>query len=637
VIPDLVAGHSVGEITAAHVAGALSLPDACELVVARGRGMQELPGGGAMIAVSAPEEDVAESLPERGDAVIAAVNGPRAIVVSGARAAVMAVGRAWRDRGVRVRVLRVSHAFHSPLMDPMLAGLAVEAARLAPADPVIPVASSVTGQFASTGQLVEPGYWAAQARQPVRFADCVRTLADTGAGTFIELGPDGVLSALGPDSMPPRTQDGGRTPAWVPVRLLGHREDAAILTAVARLFTRGIGVDWTGVFGPGRRRWVDLPTYAFQRQRYWPPTAGRQLMPAGGDGADAGFWAAVDQADVAAVAGTLRVAGDAPLSEVLPVLSAWRHQRREQAVLDGWRYRVAWQPIADPQPAMLAGRWLLVVPSGLAGSGVAGDCARMLEDGGAEVVLVEADVSGVDRGVLAARFGVVADRARAFDQNGTGTSPTLRGAGGVLSLLALDGPGRGGDGGDVLAGTLVLAQALGDAGITGRLWVVTSGAVAAGAGEVPDPVQAAVWGLGRVAGLEMPQRWGGLIDISSAGLGGRAAARMRAVLAGDVRGEDQVAIRDAGIVARRLIRAPAPAGATSWRPSGTVLVTGGTGALGGHTGRWAAANGARHVVLASRHGLAAPGAAALAARVATSGAVAAGAGEVPDPVQAAVW
>ena len=123
ITPDVVAGHSIGEITAAHLAGVMSLADACALVAARAQGMQALAGGGAMIAVSATEDEVAGSLPDGGDAVVAAVNGPASVVVSGARAAVMAVGRDWRGRGVRVRVLRVSHAFHSPLTEPMLDGV----------------------------------------------------------------------------------------------------------------------------------------------------------------------------------------------------------------------------------------------------------------------------------------------------------------------------------------------------------------------------------------------------------------------------------------------------------------------------------------------------------------------------------
>ena len=175
-----------------------------------------------------------------------------------------------------------------------------------------------------------------------------------------------------------------------------------------------------------------------------------------------------------------------------------------------------------------------------------------------------------------------------------------------------------------LAGTQALIQALGDAGIEAPLWVLTCGAVAARPGEVlARPVQAMTWGLGRVAGLEHPDRWGGLVDLPpdeplalTSGAGG-AARPVCAVLAGC--GEDQVAIRAAGMLARRLVHALPPRAGKTWVPRGTVLVTGGTGAIGGHVARWAAGRGAPRVVLTSRSGPAAPGAAALAAELAVAG------------------
>ena len=185
----------------------------------------------------------------------------------------------------------------------------------------------------------------------------LQALAGTGAGTFIELGPDGALSVLGPDSTPVESGDGAGGPVWVPVRRPGQAEDTALLTAAARLFVRGVEVDWAPVFGLEQPRWVDLPTYAFQRQRYWPRPVLRPagIPMAGTDDADAGFWAAVDQADVDALATTW-----APTSRCARRwsrwpgccrrLSRWRQRRREQAVLDGWRYRITWQPIADPEP-----------------------------------------------------------------------------------------------------------------------------------------------------------------------------------------------------------------------------------------------------------------------------------------------
>ncbi|HEY7143181.1 MAG TPA: beta-ketoacyl reductase, partial [Streptosporangiaceae bacterium] len=326
-----------------------------------------------------------------------------------------------------------------------------------------------------------------------------------------------------------------------------------LLAALARVHVHGVSVDWAAVTGSGQR--VELPTYAFQRQRYWPQ-ATRGL----------------------------------------------RSREQDRSATQDWRYRVSWVPVPEPSPAMLPGTWLLVVPAGRPGATLAGACARALAARGARTVVVEAAADELDRRTLAARIAADA---------GPGVC-------GVLSLLALDeAPAAGypvlSSG---LAGTQELVQALGDAGLGAPLWVLTCGAVAAGE-ELARPVQAMAWGLGRVAGLEHPDRWGGLIDLPPV-LDERAAARLCAVLAGI--GEDQVAIRGPGILARRLTRAAQPRGGQPWMPGGTVLITGGTGAIGGHVARWLASRGAPGLVLSSRSGPAAPGATALAASLAQAGA-----------------
>ncbi|MCP2170272.1 Acyl transferase domain-containing protein [Goodfellowiella coeruleoviolacea] len=260
--PDYVMGHSAGEITAAHVAGVLSLADACALVAVRSRLMQEMPPG-RMLAVAAPEDRTAELVADQPDVVIAAVNSPSATVVSGPAEAVDRIARRAASAGLRARLLPVGHAFHSLMVEPMLEEFATAIAGLAFQPPRIPVVSNVTGRVVDAAELCSPAYWVRHVRQPVRFADGIGALAEQDVHTFLELGPDAVLGVLAEECV----GDGG-----VCLSAL-HRdrpEPEALLEALTTLHVNGIDVDWAAVFaGTGARR-VDLPTYAFQRHRYWP-------------------------------------------------------------------------------------------------------------------------------------------------------------------------------------------------------------------------------------------------------------------------------------------------------------------------------------------------------------------------------
>ncbi|NJP45313.1 type I polyketide synthase [Actinacidiphila epipremni] len=275
--PDLLAGHSIGEVAAAHAAGTLTLPDAVTLVAARGRLMQELPAGGAMVSVKAAPEEVAEVLAGHDDpaapAGIAALNGPEAVVVAGAEPTVLAVAQELAARGRRTRRLRVSHAFHSALMDPMLDAFGEVVAGLELRAPALPVVSTLTGAPVDPAHFTTPGYWVDHARHAVRFADAVSALHGLGATTFVELGPDGALSGLVRACL----RDGAA--AALPT-LRGDRYEPGVLAAaLAQAHVRGVPVDLAALHGPGARR-VPLPTYAFQRARHWLDAAPAAPLPA---------------------------------------------------------------------------------------------------------------------------------------------------------------------------------------------------------------------------------------------------------------------------------------------------------------------------------------------------------------------
>ncbi|MEU0156029.1 type I polyketide synthase, partial [Micromonospora fulviviridis] len=615
VTPDVLMGHSIGEVVAAHVAGVLPLVDAATLVAARGRLMQALPAGGAMLSVAAAPADVEAVLAEvEGPIGVAAVNGPAAVVVSGGADAVAEVDRRCADRGIRTKRLNVSHAFHSPLMEPMLAEFAAVVSRLELRAPTLPIVSNLTGAPVDPEAVRTAEYWVRHVREAVRFADGVEQLRALGAGTFLEVGPSGVLTALTREILGPDTTS-------VALLRRDRPEPAALLTALAELHVAGVAVDWRKLFAGADPRRVRLPGYAFHRQRFWPEPA-PPAVTGDGTGADAEFWAAVEQADVEALRDQLGAdpaAGADPVQALLPalpVLSSWRRHRHDRSTADGWSYQVVWKPVPVAEGDRPVGRWLLVLPADAAPAWE-DDLLGLFAAAGDEPAVLRVGVDDLDRAALAERLRAVA-----------GERPVA----GVLHLVA--GQDRllsGHPGVSVAAATtLVLLQALTELDLAAPVWCLTSGAVKAGpADRLTDPLQTLVWGLGRAAGVEQPHRWGGLVDLPAA-VDAAVLRRLAAVLAGGS-GEDQVAVRAGGVWGRRLAPAPAPD-----RPAGerwadaTVLVTGGTGALGGHVTRWLLDRGARRVVLVGRRGAATPGLAGLLAEHGADGRVTAAACDMTD-------
>ncbi|GAA3453663.1 hypothetical protein GCM10018962_54960 [Dactylosporangium matsuzakiense] len=589
--PDAVVGHSQGEIAAACAAGMLSLDDAARVVAVRSRAIVALAGTGAMASVAlAPDEVRRRIAAQGGELEIAVVNGPTAVVVSGAVAAVHDFVAACTADDVRARLVDVDYASHSAQVEPVEATLRAGLAGVTGAAGTVPMLSTATGQWLAGPQL-DAGYWYHNLRAPVRFADAVERLVADGYRVFVECSPHPVLTVPVQETAE-AVADGG---AFVVTGSLRRHEGglARFATSAAELFVRGVGVDWAPLLGPAGRV-VDLPTYAFQRRRFWLDAAPGD--PAGGsDPADAAFWGAVRDADVPGLARTLGVAPDA-VAAVLPGLRGWRAGAERRERLDSWRYAVRWAALPEPEPARLEGRWLIVAPAFGQHERVRALTAALQRHGATVEVLRPAGD--------ATRDGFAGSlRASAA------SSPVA----GVVSLLGADATPEPGDPG--LAAEVALVQGLRDADVAAPLWWLTCGVD----GEAPG--QALVWGLGIVAGLDDPARPGGLID-APAELDDAAAGRLCAVLAGAAGDERQLALCPTGLLGRRLERAPLdPARPrTPWRPTGSVLVTGGTGALGAHVARHLAAAGAPRLVLTGRRGPAAPGAAELAAELTALGA-----------------
>ncbi|MFE7562863.1 type I polyketide synthase [Kitasatospora sp. NPDC057500] len=577
--PAAVVGHSQGEIAAACVAGVLSLDDAARVVALRSRELLRLSGRGGMVSLVLTEEAASALIEPWGERLsIAAVNGPRAVVVSGTTEALDELVSACEAAGTRARRIPVDYASHSPQVAGLRDGLLDALAPITPLPGTVPFVST-------TDHAGEPDaeYWYQNLRGTVRFDRAVEQLLRQRHGVFVEVSPHPVLAT----AVQERIEESGRPAAAVGTLRRGEGGPDRLLVSLAEAYVSGAPVDWARLL-PAGARVVDLPTYRFQRQRHWL-VAEREREA--GDPSEAQFWAAVDADDPAGLARLLDGPADG-WQEALPALARWRRDRLTGSELDSWRYRVTWTPLS-PGAAAPSGSWLIVDAPG--GSALGAE----LEHG----------------------LGVPTVRIEGFSPESLGDPGEFAG---VLSLLALN------ERPDVeqpslpagLADTLRLIQGLTALESGAPLWCLTQGAVSVGRS---DPLrslpQAACWGLGRVAGLELPRSWGGLVDLPQR-LGPRTLERLARILAAPV-GEDQLALREAGVFGRRLVRsARAEASAGRGRqPDGTVLVTGGTGAIGAHVARWLAAAGAERLVLTSRRGPAAAGAEELTAELAGSGCV----------------
>nr|WP_194916708.1 type I polyketide synthase [Catenulispora rubra] len=550
--PDLLLGHSLGELTAAHVSGVLSLPDACALVAARGRLMQAAEPGGAMVSVRAEAADVQESLAGYEDRVsIAAINGPQSTVISGDPDAVNEIATGWRIDGVRTKRLRTSHAFHSPHMDPILSEFHAIAAEISYNRAQIPIISSRTGLLATDEQLGSPRYWTDQIRDTVDFRGAMRALEQVGATRYIECGPDAVLCAMAEDNLE-------TAPEYVLPTLRADRPEAHTLTqTLAHAWTTGTDITWTTLprINQNSDPLPDLPTYSFQHTRYWLDAGKPASTPDDRNSHDtgsseAGFWSAVVDGDSEALALELDLDPQQRdhLEALLPALTQW--QRRQHLV-----HRFVWKRLAEGHgtPSMNGHRYSVVVDAAHQDGREAQAIADALTRHGAEAHIVP--VAPEDD--LAETF------ADPVPQPGSSPLAPLTAA---IVLLS-----DAGEAAAPLALRLAAAHAEHANGANGApLWILTRGAVdAIEPDPAPDLHQGAAWGVGRtaVAGSG-PACF--LLDLPPEGLGSttRDADRFMRLLARapePVPAERQLALRASGVFGLRLRRvltlpdaAPAP-------------------------------------------------------------------------------
>ncbi|MEC3981728.1 SDR family NAD(P)-dependent oxidoreductase, partial [Amycolatopsis sp. H20-H5] len=526
---------------------------------------------------------------------LAAVNGPSSVAVSGTPAALDALLAECVSQDVRARRIAVDYASHGPQVETVREEVLRILAPIRPQASPVPFYSTVTGAAIDTTEL-DANYWYTNLRQTVQLEQATRALVTGGHRVFVEVSPHPVLLSGVQETVESESGDPGAV-----LGSLRRDEGGArrFLTSLAEAHTHGVPVEWTSVFADGDPRTVSLPTYAFQRRRFWAdsePAARPVAAP------DTEFWKLVQSGDVKSLAGELGLDGEfASLEAVLPAMSAWHTRSGRQATVDGWRYRVEWSPVTVAADAELSGTWLLVTAED---GQLSDEIAAALHAAGASVRCQVITVVGRER--VAGLVNTALD----------GDVPA-----GIVSLLGLAEESDANGVPSGLSTTVALVQALGELKLEAPLWCVTRGAVAtASVDGTIRPVQAAVWGFGRVAALEHPSRWGGLIDLPEV-FDSRAATRFAGVLAGADH-EDQVAVRPSGVFGRRLVHAPVTGERTTstHRPHGTVLITGGTGGLGARMARWAAEEGADHIVLAGRRGPGAPGADTLRAELENAGA-----------------
>ncbi|MEM8805131.1 MAG: type I polyketide synthase [Cyanobacteria bacterium P01_G01_bin.38] len=606
--PSVVMGHSVGEYVAACIAGVFSLEDGLKLIANRGRLMQFTTRTGGMAAVLADSETVRGIIADS-PVTIAAFNGPNNTVISGPESALGTAIAACSKLGIKSQRLPVSHAFHSPAMEPMLADFREVAEQIDFHPPKIKLISNLTGAVAD-GAVATPDYWCEHVIQPVNFAAGAKTLFRQGCPILLEVGPKPVLLGmaqriLAAEPLPADVKPEKQPQVWLPSLRAGREDWGQMLKTLGTLYTRGIQVDWGSFDRAYDRRRLTLPTYPWQRQRYWIEPTDQQGAQTTQSESPVLKW--IERGQVPQLVQQLQTQNtfsDAEMALLPKLLDSLvqQHRRLQECSynllgdLQKIIYELVWQPQPRAQTAVSSepGSWLILADKGGLGKAL-GD---VLTQQGHRCRLLYADDVAV----------APAERRDALQQVistvlNNGISPVT----GVVSFWSLD-VGHG-DGpawaAEACRDTLYLVQSLVAQETEAKLWLVTHRAVM-------EPSQAGVfqsplWGLGKVMALEHPELWGGLMDVD---IDIQASAKHTqkvdeiAVELLDAQGEDQIAFRDGQrYVARLVPQADAPQPPEAGIHIGedaTYLITGGLGALGLAVANWLVQRGAKQLVLVGR-------------------------------------
>ncbi|WP_082968961.1 type I polyketide synthase [Mycobacterium sp. E2699] len=590
--PDVVLGHSVGQYTAACVAGVFSLEDGMLLMAERGRLFGSLPAGGRMVAVFAAAERVEGLTDEFPSLSVAAYNGANTVLSGPAQDLDEAVAGLTAD-GVRCEWLDTSHAFHSALLDPILDEFESYANRFDFIPPQRMLVCNRTGAALGRSVKLDGAYWRRHARQPVEFAKSVRTLADLGCKVLLEVGPQPVLTAAALRAWP--------DPATAPRAIASLRRNTAdhrqLTEALADAYVLGHLPDFGAAAGPARK--LDLPTYPFQHRQYWYRDNRVRPNQHQNEVASTEAVRLLEDGRIEELAALIDGAGaDQQTLTVLTKLAAQHNQQRKTQSIADARYEISWEKPTAAVSAAGAGEgssWLLIGDD----ADILAPLVDALTAHGHQHRIVglpvtDADEEQLEVTLLAAAADDPELRILHVAALDSGSAPSMR------SLLRMQHR--------VLGGTRRLFRAAVATELRRPIWMVTRGAQRVIDADTVSPDQSCLWGFGRAASLEHPQVWGGLADlaagtaVSTTAEWSRLIDQVSATPGGSAVGEDQLAVRDQAVYVPRLVRRVGQPIATppALRDDATYLVTGGLGSVGLEIAGYLAAHGARHLVLTGR-------------------------------------